>query len=252
MRYRRKHDRHRPRGWFSLFLRLGGWISLIFGVVLVVLTLISATNLYLADRMDRDGAFAQAAVTGKRVEIGTDSDGDETRTYYVTFAYKTSAGGRTAEAIVDRAFYTAAAVDDEHLIRYLRDDPGRIEHEIGQYRRGGTVLRYIGLVTGLIGLAALWFYGQRANRAVKARRDGEKRYAVIQRIAETGVTVNDRPQGRLEWREEDGQLGKSLMRSMAELRKLYEAGDRIVVFRLGRDAYWEGDVGPPRREARVE
>ena len=33
MEYRRKHDRHEPRPWFNLFIRLGGWASLLFGVV---------------------------------------------------------------------------------------------------------------------------------------------------------------------------------------------------------------------------
>lgn len=248
MEYRRRHDRHSPRGWFSLFLRLGGWVSLIFGVVLVVLTLFSASALYLADRMDRDGRFARAAVVDKRVVIGVDSDGDETRSYFVTFAYKTSDGGRTAEANVKRAFYDAAAPGDEQLIRYLRDDPGRIEHEIGQYRASGNVLRNIGLLMGVIGLAALWVFGQRANRAVKVRRDGEKRMAAVTGIRETNVKVNSRRQGRLMWREEDGRTGESLMHDIGELSRLYKGGDRIVVFRLGRHAYWEGDVGPPQRE----
>ena len=198
--------------------------------------------------MDREGRFARAAVVDKRVAVSVDSDGDESRSYFVTFAYKTSNGGRTAEAKVGRAYYDAAAPGDEQVIRYLRSDPGRIEHEIGQYRATGNLLRYIGLVMGLIGLTALWIFGQRANRAVKVRRDGEKRMAAVTGIRETNVKVNDRRQGRLMWREDDGQTGESLMRDLGKLSQTYKGGDRIVVFRLGRHAFWEGDVGPPRRE----
>jgi len=248
MQYRRRHDRHLPRGWFSLFLRFGGWACFIFGVLLVALTAFSASSLYLADRMDRDGRHARAAVTFKRVEVSTDSDGDEVRRYYVRFAFKTSEGGVRAEAKVGKQFYDNANVDDEHVIRYLRDDPQKIEHLPGSYQRNGAILRNIGLVMGLAGLGAIWFFGGKANRAVKARRDGEKRYAVITEIRDVNVKINDVGQGRLHWRESDGQTGRSFMRDMPTLLKLYDAGDRIVVFRLGEDAFWEGDVGPPRRE----
>lgn len=248
MQYRRRHDRHLPRGWFSLFVRFGGWVSFIFGVLLVALTAFSASSLYLADRMDSDGRYARAAVLDKRVVISTDSDGDEVRDYFVGFAFKTSDGGARAEAKVSRAFYERAKPDDEHVIRYLRADPSQIEYDPGSYRRSGALLRNIGLAMGLVGLGALWFFGGQANRAIKARRDGEKRFAVITEIREINVEVNDVTQGRLHWRETDGKTGQTLMHDMPKLLNLYDAGDRIVVFRLGSDAFWEGDVGPPKRE----
>ena len=248
MKYKRRHSRTRPRGWFSLFLRLGGWACLILGVLLVVLTFFSASALYLADRMDADGRLAWAAVTDKRVGVTTDSDGDESRAYFVTFTYKTREGGRATEAEVPEALFRSLGIEDEHLIRYLRADPTQIEYEIGQYRQNGEALRYVGLAMGLVGLFFLWRFGGQTNAAILARRDGEKRFAVITGIVDSGVEVNDREKGRLEWREQDGQTGRSLMRDLQELRDLYEAGDRIVVFRLGETAYWEGDVGPPRRE----
>ncbi len=249
MAYRRRHDRHTPRGWFNLFIRLGGWASLIFGVALVVLTLISATQLYLADRLDRDGRFAQAAVVDKRIAVSTDSDGDTDTDYFVTFRFKTSAGGHQVEDEVSGAFYDRVGIDDEHVIRYLASDPDIIESDIGSYRRGGNVLRLLGLVMGIGGLATLWLFGRQTNRAILARRDGERRLAEVVAIAETNVRVNKRRQGRLVWREPDGRVGESLMRDYGELGRLYKGGDEIVVFRLGDEAWWEGDVGPPAREA---
>lgn len=248
-RYRRRHDRHHPRGWWSLFLRLGGWASLVLAAALLVLTAFSATTLFLADRLDREGALAWAVVTDKRVQVRTDSDGDTAHDHYATFTFKArGAGGRTVEAPVGRAFFDAVEPGDERPIRYLLRDPDRIEVNIGGYRRTGLVLRWIGLGFGLAGLAALWAFGSQANRAVKVRRDGEKRHAEVAGVRGLSVSVNGRRQGRLMWREADGQLGESLMRSEHWLRERYAPGDRIVVFRLGRHAFWEGDVGPPQRE----
>ena len=248
MEYRRRHDRRQPRGWFSLFVRLGGWTCLIFGVLLFVLTLFSAGLLFVANQMDRDGKFARAVVKDKRIAIGVDSEGDETREYFVTFRYKSSEGGQNTEAEVDRDLYEALAAEDEHVIRYLKTAPGRIETDIGSYRRSGNLVRNVGLGVGVIGLALLWFFGNRANRAVKIRRDGEKRMAEVTGISPANVEVNGERQARLQWREQDGQTGTSLMRNMGELSRLYQAGDRIVVFRLRDEAFWEGDVGPPWRE----
>ena len=72
MDYQRRHDRDDPRGWFSLFVRLGGWASLILGVLLLVATLISAIQLAIADRMDTEGRFTSAVVVGKRVSVSTE------------------------------------------------------------------------------------------------------------------------------------------------------------------------------------
>jgi len=236
MEYRRRHDRDHPRGWLSLFARFGGGLAMLAGAALVVLTLFSASALMLADRIDRDGRHAWGAVVAKRVE------GDR---YLVSFAYKTSAGGQVAEAEVDAAVYDAAQVDDPHVLRYMRADPGQIALGGEDYRARGVLLRNIGLALGVMGLAMLWFGGTRANRAIKARRDGEKRFAVITAIREV---PGRQDKGHLIWREEDGLTGQSLPRAMDALLEAYDAGDRIVVFRLGGYAVWEGDVGPPWRE----
>ncbi len=249
MEYHRKHDRHAPRPWFNLFLRMGGWASLIFGVVLVVVTLIATTQLFVADRLDRDGRFTQAVVMDKRFSVSVDSDGDESITYYATFRFKTSeAGGQEHERSVGGGFYYENEIGDDVTVRYVRGDPDTFEHEIGQYRRAGNVLRWVGLLFGIAGLYTLWRFGNQTNDAIRARRFGEKRMAEVTGIVDTNVKVNDHRQARLTWREEDGQVGQSLMRDRGELSNLYRAGDKVVVFRLDEKAFWEGDVGPPARE----
>lgn len=241
--YRRRHDRDRPRGWWSLFLRLGGWISLGLGVLLLIVTAFSAGALYLAGHVDRTGALAYAVVTDKRLDPA-----GEGAVPKVTFTYKASGGGRTVETEVTRDYYDSVAVGDERPIRYLRGDPTDIVTDLSYYHRIGALLRWIGLMLGLAGLAALWAFGKRANRAVRVRRDGQRLLADVMGVRDLNFAVNGERQGRLTWREPDGRTGESLMRSVRWLRETYHPGDRIVVFRLGRHAYWEGDVGPPRRE----
>ncbi len=236
--YRRKHRRNAPRGWWSLFFRLGGWAALVLGAGLFVLTLFSAGALYLAGKVDREGALAYAAVAAKREGV----DG----AHYVTFTYKVrGGGGRSVEKKVPQAYFDAVQPGDERPVRYLADRPGRIEEDIGYYRRIGVRLRWIGLAVGLAGLAALWLFGKRANRAVRVRRDGERRLADVIGIRDANVVLNDIPQGRLQWREPDGRTGESLLHDAAWLRRTWGPGDSVAVYRLGRLAYWEGDVGPP-------
>ena len=249
MTYHRKHDRTESRSWFSLFLRLGGWASLIAAVGLLILTAFSAGNLYSAGALDKDGEVALATVADKRFEVTTDSDGDDETVYYVTFKFAAQARGEvTVESEVDWAYYDGVAVQDLREVRYLRSDPTLLEYEPGQFRRTGTLLRYIALGLGIVGLTLLWVFGKQANRAIRVRRDGEKRLATVTDIMDTRVEVNGNPQGRLVWREADTQTGQSLMRDMYGLETLYRIGDEIVVFRLGKHAFWEGDVGPPKRK----
>jgi len=248
MKYRRRHDRHRPRGWLSLFIRLGGWVSFILGVALFVLTLFSAGYLAVADKVDRLGDYALGTVVEKS-QHESELVSDLT-TYWMTFAYKTSDGGKVAKTVVAAEFFNETEIGDERVVRYLRAEPGRIVFDRSTFRETGVILRWVGLAMGIGGLWALWYFGSRANRAVIVRRDGDKRFAEVTGIHEMNVEINSHPQGRLLWREDDGQTGESLMRDRFELSRLYKAGDQIVVFRLGDEAFWEGDVGPPRREAR--
>lgn len=246
--YRRKHDRLLPRSWWSLFLAYGGWAALIFGAILVLLTFVSATQLAIADRLDVDGRFTSATVLSKRIVESTDSDGDTTYDYYVTFRFKTAQGGHEIQNSVSRSYYFGVAEGEPVTIRYLRSDPTIMEHEIGSYRSGGIVARWIGLIMGVLGLLVLYFGGNRAARAILTRRYGEKRMATVMGIRELNVKTNNRRQARLQWREEDGQTGESYMRRLSDLSGLYRAGDQVVVFRRGKHVYWEGDVGPPKRE----
>ncbi len=238
--YRRRHKRAQPRSWWSLFLRYGGWAAILLAAAVLLTTLFSAGALFLADRIDRNGALAYATVTDKR------EDGDAR---FVTFTFKArGGGGRTETVAVEPTYYDSIAQGEERPIRYDPETPGVVETDLSYYARIGTRLRRGALVLGLLGLWALWAFGQRANRDVKVRRDGEKRMADVMGVRQLRRRVGGEPQGRLMWREPDGRTGESFPHDAKWLRETYAPGDRIVVFRLGRHACWEGDVGPPQRE----
>ncbi len=241
--YRRKHDRHLPRGWFSLFLRLGGWTALLAAVGLLLATFFSALTLHVADRLDAAAGYATATVTSKAARGGADAP----RSWRVGFTYKTEAGGRVAEVSVPQEFFDGVGLGSEVPLRYLKDEPGTVELEPPLERRAGYILMAVALAIGAAGLWALWRFGSQTNAAILARRDGERRMARVTGIADANVVVNDRMQARLEWREEDGRTGRSLMRDRGDLERLYKPGDAIVVYRRDTDAFWEGDVGPPAR-----
>lgn len=201
-----------------------------------------------AARFEADGRVAQADVTDKRIDISYDSDGDETRTYFVTFQFQTRSGESVrVERSVGKRFYNGTAPGDLKEIRYLPDAPRRIEYYVGEKAHRTRIGLWIGGIVGAVGLGGLWLAGNRTNRAILARRDGIKQVAEVLAVRTLSVEVNDVRQARLVWRGPDGLEGQSLMRDAPDL-SVYKPGDKITVFRRGDDVWWEGDVGPRRAD----
>lgn len=243
MRVIRKHDRDEPRGWFSLFFRLGGWLALIAALVMLVVAGLMVGYARSAMLFERDGVVTQANILQRRVEVEYD-DGKAKRTYFVRFFFDTPTMYTVdVERRVPLSVYEAAIVGEPRDIRYLPDEPERFEHTVGMNAHNGQTARYVGWVVGAIGLGALWHVGMKTNRAILARRDGEELVAEVTQIQRLNVQVNKRQQGRLHWQLPDGTTGRSLMRD-ANALATHSPGDKITVFRRGLDQWWEGDVGP--------
>lgn len=242
-----KHNRRTPRGFFSLFIRLGGWVALTGAAVLLVLTLISHFTERSADRFDREGVVANAIVVDREVVISRDSDGDTTRSYFLTLGYETAAGQqlRTREK-VNRRTYDAGQRGKSVRLRYLESRPTRVEYPLGSSRATSWWTLIFAGLAGAATLLAVWIFGKEAAEAIRVRRHGQELLAEVTGIRTTTVEVNDVRQARLQWRDEDGGEGESLMRGLPELQA-YEVGDIITVYRLGGDVWWMGDVGPRAR-----
>ena len=239
-----KHNRHKPRSWFSLFWRMGGYGVLICAALWLILTIPAHFSETLAARFERSGVVTFGEVVDRRHEVSTDSDGDESHSYYLTLRFDAaSAGVIQREVSVGSGVYAASPMGEAVELRFLPDDPDAIEVPVGKTAGTAWWLMRIGAVFGIAALIMLWFFGKRATLAYKTRRDGQALVAEVIEVRSTSVTVNDEPQARLVWRDETGAVGESLMRGVSQLRSL-GPGTKINVYRFGDQMWWQGDVGP--------
>ncbi|MEL6169258.1 MAG: DUF3592 domain-containing protein [Pseudomonadota bacterium] len=245
-----KHDRDQPRSWFSLFWHLGGWIAVLAAFAVVWSFGYTFSSEQSAARFAAEGRTTFAEVMDHRVRVSRDGDGNERRTYFVTFAYSTRDGtAYEVEKRVRQSHYHDLPIGARHEIRYLSTRPERIEAYVGEGSDRAMRGLWLGGVAGAIGLAALAIAGGRANRAVLARRDGVRQVATVVRVRELWLEVNDTKQARLVWTGPDGVEGESLSDDVQEF-VAWKPGDRITVYRRGKSVWWEGDVGPRRSWAR--
>ncbi|MFW2543611.1 hypothetical protein ACN2XU_13270 [Primorskyibacter sp. 2E107] len=235
---------HKPVPFWRLYLRLGGWFSVAFFVVLALLTVGSTLAHGLAERFETEGRKTQAEVLNKYITESTDSDGATTYTRWFALAYTTNTG---ADFEVDRSVSTAlfetTQIGGFIPIRYLETEPERIETSEGSNRTAGTVMQIMGLVDGLLFLGAMWYSGRRAVAAVRARRYGKQESVKVEELHTTAVRINGKRRYRLKWRDGMGRTGYSLMYPKDQLLR-FPPGHPIVVYHGLKKAFWEGDVGP--------
>ncbi|MEO1552101.1 MAG: hypothetical protein AAFR93_17030, partial [Pseudomonadota bacterium] len=174
-----------------------------------------------------------------------DSDGGDD--YYVT--YRFSVGDMTVqrERSVSRTQYRGATEGTLHDIRYLPENPQKFETYVGEAHDGAVRLQWIAGAAGSVGLIALWFVGNRANRAVLTRRLGYRTVARVERIVETKDSGRPSGRGYLVWRTPDGVRGESLMHPIWKLNAIGIHAEINVYVRKGHSV-WEGDVGPQERD----
>ncbi|SMX36026.1 DUF3592 domain-containing protein [Maliponia aquimaris] len=228
---------------WRLFWRMGGWVMLIFVVIVLVLTMVSQSTLSLAQRFDVEGRETTAEVTDKYERVSTDSDGDREVTYYFELRFDTQRGDTVGVTrSVGSSTYNDAAVGDRVPIWYLNSEPGTIELSRGENRTTSIVTRWIALGFGALMLAALWVPGRKAVAAARARRYGRRETAVVTGLKQTSYRVNNRHRYRLTWREDSGRIGESLAYKEDALDG-YKPGDKITIYQGIQRAWWSGDVG---------
>lgn len=233
-----KHDLTEPRPWIWLFLAYSGWITILAAIVAIGVTLFSVVSYQSAARFERVGVVIDAEVTSLRIDRSGDDD-----SYYATFRFDADGLIVSRERGVSRTFYREADQGDLVEIRYLPDDPRNFETYVGQKRRHAVVSQAVAGVAGLISLLTLWILGQKANRAVLARRLGHRTVAVVQTVVETKVSGRPSGKGYMVWRTADGVRGESLTHPIGKLRAIGE-GAQINVYVRRKHSVWEGDVGP--------
>ena len=232
-----------PPSLFRLFNRMGGWIVLLIGVFLLVLTLISQLAFNIAARFEEEGRAATATVRERYTTTGRDSDGNTTTSYWLSFDFVTQRKEEISlTETVGSSLYNRVQVGDSFDLLYLASEPTKVETTPGSNRTATRVTRIIALVLGLIWLLGLWKVGNWAVGAVRARRYGTRVSAKVLEIERSAVRVNSQPRYRLVWRETGGRRGKSLLRKKGDLSGL-APGDEIEVFQGIKHSWWIGDVG---------
>ncbi len=222
---------------------MGGWLALVFGASLLLLTVISNSSLGLAQRFDNEGREASAQVLDRYERVTTDSDGDRKVTYYLELRFETRQGEQiTVTRSVGSSVYNRTTVGEVHRIWYLESEPDRIEVSRGENRSTATITRWVALIFGLLTLGALWIPGRKAVAAVRARRYGARETAVVTGLTRTSYRVNNRYRYRLTWREDSGRVGQSLAYREDEL-SAFPADTKITVYQGLKRAWWSGDVG---------
>ncbi|WP_371228678.1 DUF3592 domain-containing protein [Roseovarius sp. 2305UL8-3] len=228
---------------WRLFLKMGGWIVLISGAILLLFTLISHLALQTAKQFEREGRMASAMVTEKYTTESRDSDGDRTTTYWLTFDFVTERREEvTVTESVGTSAYRRAEVGQPFELLYLASNPQKIEATPGSNRRGSRVFQIMALVLGLIWLVGLWKVGGWSVSAVRARRFGTRETAKVKEVRRTAVRINNRPRYRLIWRDSKGREGASLLRKGADLES-FGKGDPIEIYMGLKTSWWVGDIG---------
>lgn len=239
MRSTPRHNLTEPRSWFSIFFSAGGTFAVIAAVALLAFTSIAVFSYSQASRFDRDGIETSADIVDTRTRRKSEGH----RSYYATFQFDVEGRSYRVEKNVSRSFHATHPKGATSTIYYLRTNPKKIEYFRGENHQDGQQTQFISGIAGIIALGALWYFGQRTNRAVLARQRGHRTVATVTEVVER--KKKGKPTGKvyMTWRLADGALGKSLDRKKEELLALGTGSEIIVYVRKG-ESWWEGDVGP--------
>lgn len=202
-----------------LFIRHWLWVPMILLGAGLVFSLIAWVTIAQINRLDDHGVDTVATVTARNVRTSTDSDGNRTRRYYVSYSFRpTSDQEVSARDQVSRSTYDAVAVGQEVAVLYLPDDPGvsRLGME-GSGRWSALLFGVVGLLLLIGGGGAMWFLLRGKMSAIRAARWGEVREAEVVDHQPTGTMVNGRTQYRYRWIDAAREEGQSTMMDYARL-----------------------------------
>ncbi|QHQ35614.1 hypothetical protein [Algicella marina] len=236
----------RPIGTFRLFMRNWGWFAAFPLLFALVFGGVAMSEGRKAERLKADGVDGFAVITDKDIEISYDSDGDKQTTYRLYFNVELPGRTLADDDSVGRKFYNAQRIGDRLPIRYWRPDPDVNEIEPGSTTTAIWITKIIAVVALTAALAWGYIAYEKAAKATRMRKGGERRRARVTEHMRTGITVNNRRMYRMCWRDEAGMSGRSMLHRLSYLEDFPE-GTEIWVYAdpAGRKrSWWEGDVGP--------
>lgn len=226
--------------FWRVFVRHHLWVPLIPLLVAVVTGVIGLGLWNSASQMARDGVEAVAQVTDRRIRTTTDSDGNRTTRYSVSYTFRPSSDQRVeAEDTVSRAYYDRVEVGGQVSVRFLPSDPARSQLEPAGVVAPVALLTVAVVAAGIMVVLAWFFWGNKLS-ILRAARSGEVREARVTGSETTNVQVNGRTQYRATWMDAAGQTGRSAMMDYQALPKTGEVLRIYIDPRSGR-GWWEND-----------
>ncbi len=207
-----------------------------------LITIAAQSEFNLAERFDSAGSRTHATVEDRYSRTVKGPDGRAQTTYYLVLTYETHEGGyfRTTVTVpefdyrVNREGYVLA-------LRYLVDEPTRVELNRGENRSSRWILQGISLALGVVALVLFWRAGRRAVAAGRARKWGRRETALV-----TGLEKHARwlrhNRYQLHWREQSGRAGESLPGRFARFSGA-TVGRPVNVYQGIDRAWWSGDIG---------
>ncbi len=222
--------------------RVGGALPFVLAVITVVASGVSFSNLRDGLAFETRGVETRAEIIERYSKQVRRDDRTETE-YYVRYEYFAEGATQQARAKVSRSEYEAIVVGTPRTVRYVQDQPRKVEFRIGKTMKEGRTTRWIALALGLATLAAIWWKGGRAVDAIRARKFG-----AIERVTVLDVLVHQHKNStsyQLQWFDKNGDIATSLSSSGRSRYDPYPKHASVEIYRGAKGrAWWIGDVGP--------
>ncbi|WP_428515492.1 hypothetical protein [Roseovarius sp.] len=228
-------------GVVRLFFRIGGKDFLLGMVIVIVMTVVSYSQLITAHRFATEGiktvAQVERAYTSERRR-----DGRTVTDYHLDLRFATENGGGVAVSEkVGRDLYERASARETLDLWYLPSEPETVELVPDSFRNKGRMAQWFALLMGVLWLGILWFSGRKAVAGYLGRQHGRKGKGTVLRVDR----IQTRKEGnwyRLVWRDDAGREAKSLKYRAGRLDG-YGPGATLTVYHGPKRSWWAGDVG---------
>ena len=173
------------------YLRRGGWIVILLAVFALVPIYAGIVITRDAGALDRTGVETEAVVidlversyrSGQR-SISVDPALRTRKSYAVTVRYPVGDRVLTATDDVSARFFRTLSRGDEVPIRYLPDDPTRIEIEPGGTRSNGVWAFAVAVMVLALAGVAHWVIQRHHGQLLRLRDTGQRRTGTIASVA---------------------------------------------------------------------
>lgn len=223
-----------PRSRFEIFQSAKGIVFLVVVLAAVFLSTLSWRSYQTAIQIDVNEAWVSALIIDKRTGVRVGG-----RSYFVTATFRFEDQPYQVTEKVPRAYFLGATIGDEVSVRISQQDPNVMEYVEGWHREQAKSSGGGGLLALCIGLGGLFWASRLSRSGVDVRANGKRDQAVIVDVGERAMRRGGKMYLML--RTVDGLTGQSLDHEPVDLQHL-KIGDKVTVFVLGNDVWWEGDV----------